>query len=84
MAKMSALQQEIAKVEQEIGVLEQVKNRVATGRLDDITSELNVLSAVHDRLVAALPPVKTRAPRKKSEVTSGAGKATAKGKGATA
>lgn len=84
MAKVSALQQEIAKVEQEISTLQQVKNRIETGRLDDITSELEVLSAVHQRLMAALPPVKIRQPRKNSEVTGAAAKPNGKGKQATA
>ncbi len=84
MAKMSALQQEIAKVEIDIEVLQRVKARIAAGNLDSIDEELKLMTMVQTRLVAALPPVKTRSPRKKSEVTSGAGKATAKGKGATA
>ncbi len=85
MAKMSALQQEVLKVEQDVNVLAQVRNWIAAGKtVNDVDAEMNVLSSVHQRLVAALPPVKTRQPRKKSEVTGAAAKPNGKGKQATA
>ncbi len=84
MAKMSALQQEIAKVEEEINVLAQVRVRLKEGHPGNIDSEIETLEQVRARLTAALPPVKTRQPRKKPEVTGATAKPNGKGKQATA
>ncbi len=81
---MSALQVEIAKVEQEINVLAQIKAWIASEKTAaDVVTEMNLLSSVHQRLVAALPPA--RAPRKPRDVKPvNAAKPDGKAKQATA
>ncbi len=83
MAKMSALQVEIAKVEDEINGLARLKALIAKGTTpEDMDRELNVLEQVRGRLQSALPATRTRKPREAKPVN--AAKPNGKGKQASA
>ena len=79
------LKAEIEKVEQELNTLTQVKAHMIAGHTEaDIVKEMDVLSTVHQRMLAAMPAAGEPKPERKKRTPKGLPKPNGKGKDLTA